>query len=375
MTDAPPAGLLPEGFRDRLPPQAEASAALLRAVVDRVASHGYARVQPPLAEFEAGMTRWLGRPSGAALLRATDPATGQGLALRPDITAQVARIAATRLADAPRPLRLGYGGPVLRARGGQLDAAREYTQAGAELIGDDGVAAASEVLRVAVEALGAAGVTALSVDLTLPELVGALAAGAWGLPPGATLAALHAALDGKDAGALGALGAGAYAPLLAATGPADAALTALRALPGEFAPLLDRVAALVAALPGVAVTIDPTERHGFEYQSWFGFSLFGGGPAGAVRGEIGRGGSYRVHHADGRSEPAVGFSLYVDALVDAGLGVAERRRILLPHGTPAAAGARLRADGWATVAALSADATPAGCSHRWDGARPVAVAT
>ena len=38
------------------------------------------------------------------------------------------------------------------------------------------------------------------------------------------------------------------------------------------------------------VTLDPTERHGFEYQSWFGFSLF----SGQASGEIGRGGSYRI---------------------------------------------------------------------------------
>ena len=44
-------GLLPEGLRDRLPPEAEAAARLLRTVMDSVASYGYERVSPPLAEF------------------------------------------------------------------------------------------------------------------------------------------------------------------------------------------------------------------------------------------------------------------------------------------------------------------------------------
>src|SRR3546814_10314948 len=51
MTKIPP-GLLPEGLSDRLPPQAEASARLVRHVLDTVASHGYQRIMPPLAEFE-----------------------------------------------------------------------------------------------------------------------------------------------------------------------------------------------------------------------------------------------------------------------------------------------------------------------------------
>ncbi|MEN9288473.1 MAG: hypothetical protein RL317_96, partial [Pseudomonadota bacterium] len=45
MTNA----LLPTGFRDRLPPEADASARLVRAVLDSVAAYGYERVQTPLA--------------------------------------------------------------------------------------------------------------------------------------------------------------------------------------------------------------------------------------------------------------------------------------------------------------------------------------
>ena len=44
-------GLLPTGFRDRLPPEADASARLVRAVLDTVALHGYERVQTLLAEW------------------------------------------------------------------------------------------------------------------------------------------------------------------------------------------------------------------------------------------------------------------------------------------------------------------------------------
>jgi len=364
------AGLLPEGLRDRLPPQAEAAATLMRGLLDHVASHGYERVQPPLVEYEEGLAGRLGGASRQELLRFVDPVSQRTLALRSDITGQVGRIAATRLAHYARPLRLGYGGPVLRVKGSQLRPEREALQMGAELIGSDSVAAVGEVLAIAVEALIAAGLTGLTIDITLPAFVAGLTV-AW---PVDDLDAVLALLDGKDVAGLRAAGAERYEPLIAAAGearPALAALAALELSPALRAQLSDAAVVIAKLGDAHAVTLDPTERHGFEYQRWIGFSFF----ADAVRGEVGRGGAYTVMHPDGHSEPAVGFSLYVDGLVDAGLGVVPARRVLLPLGT-AAAGAALRAEGWATVAALDAatDARAFRCTHVWNGVEPIAVA-
>ena len=370
MTTDIAAGLLPQGLRDRLPPQAEAAATLLRGLIDRVAAHGYERVQPPLVEYEEGLAGRLAGASRQALLRFVDPVSQRTLALRSDMTGQVGRIAATRLAHQARPLRLAYGGPVLRVKGSQLRPEREALQMGAELIGSDSVAAVGEVLGIAVEALTAAGLVGLTIDITLPTFVAELAH-AW---PVGDLDAVQALLDGKDVAGLRAAGAAAYEPLIAAAGEATAALAALRRLslaPG-LARQIDDAAAVVAALGTAhAVTLDPTERHGFEYQRWIGFSLFADG----VRGEVGRGGAYTVMHPDGGSEPAVGFSLYVDGLVDAGLGVTAPRRVLLPLGTDARAGERLRAEGWSTVAAFAPVADPHAfrCTHVWNGVEAVAI--
>ena len=364
-------GLLPEGLRDRLPPQAQALASLVRTLTDVCAAHGYERVAPPLIEYEAGLAG-----NRSERLRFTDPVSQHTLALRSDITGQVGRIAVTRLAGQARPLRLMYAGQVLRVRGDQLSPERERTQAGAELIGSDSAAAAAEVLAVALEALTTAGLARLSVDLTMPTLVADLAAAGW--PVGsATLAEVQAWLDGKDVGALRAAGADGFVPLIAAAGPVHGAVAALRQLdlPDPVLERLDATAALAdglgSAFPGITVTLDPTERHGFEYQTWLGFSLFGAG----LMAEAGRGGAYLVAHADGRTEPAVGFSLYVDGLVDLGLGQEAGRRVLLPLGTPASVGADLRRQGWITVAALEPGTTPArlGCGHVWTGSAVVAT--
>ena len=127
------------------------------------------------------------------------------------------------------------------------------------------------------------------------------------------------------------------------------------------------------------VTLDPTERHGFDYQSWFGFTIYADG----LRGALGRGGAYFILDAEGSEnlwgpagEPATGFSLYLDELIDALAGSdAPRDTLFLPLGHNAEAAARLRAVGWRTLAALSEadEAAALGCTHRLDGKETVRI--
>ena len=151
------------------------------------------------------------------------------MGLRADTTPQVARIATTRLATAPRPLRLSYAGQCLRVRGNQLAPDRQVAQAGIELIGHDSPEADAETVLVAAEALAALGLTRVSFDLTLPMLVPSLLDDA-GHRRRPTRRRWPRALDRKDAAAVARHG-GPLAPvlteLLLAAGPADRALAAL----------------------------------------------------------------------------------------------------------------------------------------------------
>ncbi|MDE2595848.1 MAG: ATP phosphoribosyltransferase regulatory subunit [Sphingomonadales bacterium] len=367
--------LLPEGLEDRLPAGAAAETRVKRAVLDALDSHGYDRVQTPTIEFEKSMASRMAGVQPRRMFRFVDPASLRTLALRSDITVQVGRIAATSLAGAQRPLRLCYAGQVLTIKGDGLDPTRERLQIGAELIGSDSVAAAAEVVAIAIEALQAAGATGISVDFTLPDLVDTLAAKAMPLAAD-RIEAVRRELDAKDAGALVAQGGEAYLPLLTAIGPFDAAIERLAAIDAGGA-LATRIAALreIAARVGsmARLTLDPSERHGFEYQSWFGFTLYADGLAGA----LGRGGTYAILGPDGAGdEPATGFSLYPDPLIDAlALGETARDTLFLPLGHDPAVAARLRAIGWRTVAALCADcdAKALGCTHRLQGGEAVAV--
>lgn len=362
MTD--PDDLLPEGLADRLPAEAALVTAAMRACLDVLDANGYDRVRPPLVEFERSMATRMDGVSPRRMFRFVDPASLRTLALRSDMTVQVGRIASTSLAGTARPLRLCYAGEVAVIRADQLDPARQKLQLGAELIGSDSAAAAGEIVSLAVEALAAAGATGISVDFTLPDLVDTLADKALPLDA-AQIDAVRRELDMKDAGALREAGGEAYLPLLYAAGPFEEAIERIAAIDAGGA-LASRIAGLrevAARIDGTArVTLDPTERHGFEYQSWFGFTIYADG----VRGALGRGGTYTIR---GREEPATGFSLYLDPLVEALDAPGQRDCLYLPIGHDRAAAARLRSEGWRTVTALADGDDPVamGCTHVLEG--------
>ena len=356
--------LLPVGLEDRLPASAARITAAMRACLGVLDAHGYDRVRPPLLEFESSLASRMRNISTRRMARFTDPASLRTLALRSDITPQIGRIAATGMKDAPRPLRLAYCGDTALIQASQLDPARERLQLGAELIGADTVAAASEIATLGIAALAGAGLGEIAIDFTLPDLVDTLAGEDGALDPDA-IEAIRRELDTKDAGGLKAAGGAAYLPLLYATGPFDEALADLRTLDagGVLATRLDALETIAAAIGDTArITLDATERHGFEYQSWFGFTLYAGG----VRGSAGRGGTYRIGGSD---EAATGFSLYLDRLAEAAREPETAPLCYLPQGHDRAAAASLREQGWRTLAQLSPDedAKALGCTHVLEG--------
>lgn len=378
--------LLPAGLMDVLPPRAAFEAATVERLVAAFARYGYERVKPPLIEFEETMLAGSGQALTIDTFRLMDPVSQRMLALRPDMTMQVARIAASRLAHRPRPLRLSYAGQVMRVRGSQLRPERQTGQVGAELVGCASPAADIEVILMAAASLAEAGVARLSVDLDLPTLVPALLADAavCPRPPAApALRRLQAALDRKDATAVRALApdigeeaAALLTRLIAATGPADSAIAQIAGLALPAAAAAERTAlaavhaGLAAAAPELTMTIDPVEHRGFEYHTGVTFSLF----SPEAPGELGRGGRYRT----AAGEAATGVTLFMDAVLAALPTPPAAPRLYVPAGEAAAA-RRSRAEGWIVVAGLEPSADPnaeacrLGCTHVWAGGaiRPV----
>ena len=380
MTDDPPPSLalLPTGVVDLLPSEAEAEAVAVGRLMKVFASHGYERVKPPLVEFADGLLAGTGAAMADMTFRIMDPDTHRMLGLRADMTPQIARIASTRLAARPRPLRLSYAGQCLRVRGSQIDPNRQVAQAGIELIGPDSPAADAEMVLLAAEALTAVGVARLSFDLTMPTFAPALLEDA-GIT-GEARAALSRALDRKDAAGVTRHGgpiAALLTELLLAAGPVASAMAVLdRAQlgPGPAA-LRDRLRATIdvirARAPGLRLTLDPLEFRAFRYHSGLCVAIFAMGRA----EEMGRGGRY-VSNED---EPATGLTLYPDAILRVCPAPAPRPRAFLPWGTTAEQGGLLRSQGYATVPALSDDPVPANeaarlhCTHILRGGSAVAL--
>lgn len=321
MTMKPSATLLPNGLVDLLPPQAELEAGTIESFMGNFNAFGYARVKPPLVEFEESL---LAEGPGQALARKTfrlmDPVSQRMMGLRADMTSQIARIANSRLAAEPRPLRLSYAGDVLRVNGTQLRPERQFCQVGCELIGEDTVDADIEVALIALKALAGAGIKGLSIDLTVPTLVENIYT-----ETGASIeerAVLDDLIEKRDEDALereNCAAAKLIAQLTGVEGTADRASNILAAIKlpvkagADVAKLLAVAKGLKDALDAyglndVQITIDPLERRGFEYQTGASFTLFALG----ARGELGRGGRYNVSIS---GETATGFTLYMDSIL------------------------------------------------------------
>jgi ATP phosphoribosyltransferase regulatory subunit len=120
------------------------------------------------------------------------------------------------------------------------------------------------------------------------------------------------------------------------------------------------VGRLQAQAPELRLTVDPLEFRGLRYHTGIAVTVFAPGR----HEELGRGGRY----LSGNGEPATGVTLFADAVLRAAPAQAARPTILLPMDTDPAQARALRAQGYATVAALEAaadmdEARRLGCSH------------
>ncbi|MDF1750357.1 MAG: ATP phosphoribosyltransferase regulatory subunit, partial [Alphaproteobacteria bacterium] len=165
--------------------------------------------------------------------------------------------------------------------------------------------------------------------------------------------------------------------LLDASGLAGPALKKLQSSPlppaaeAERARLSRVMDLLTEAVPSLALTVDPVEHRGFEYQTGLSFTLFAKG----VRGELGRGGRYSAGLDGTKTEPATGFSLYLDSVLRAVPAAARPVTVYLPADTTPAQAAALRKAGWCTLSGLTpepdiqSEARRLDCTHYFDPAQ------
>ena len=308
-----------------LPDEAERRRHISSGIMGCFARLGYAEVSPPLLEFEESL---LADGPGKALagntFRLMDPQTQRMLAVRSDMTAQIARIATSRLAHLPRPLRLSYSGEVLRIKAERTTPDRQLCQLGVELIGADSLSDDCEVALVALQALAEAGITDLTLDLNSPRLFDALLEGKSHKATDWTK--LQAAVAGKDMDGVAAIPHPQQKTLLALLGipllPTEARTAALTKISkqGDLPPtaqtalrqLMQLADTLAAAMPAIRVTIDPLEQRGFDYHEGVAFAIFSPN----LRGELGRGGRYRpIANGGDKADMSTGVTLYLERVL------------------------------------------------------------
>jgi ATP phosphoribosyltransferase regulatory subunit len=256
--------------------------------------------------------------------------TGDVVALRSDVTPQIARIVAGQRVAGTTPwpadavTRLCYAADVVRQPAGDREQT-EYHQAGVELIGDPDPAADAELVALAHEALGEAGLRNFRFDVSHRAVAGGVIDGL-GLPAEGR-AALGRLLARKDRGSV--------VELLRAHGLPAAAIEPAAALCDLFgsAAVLERardvlgdptsavgLAELEALLhhlrvvhPGAAeaVDVDLGEVRGFDYYSGLRLRVWAPG----VERPVLRGGRYDdLLGRYGTPAPATGFAIDLDAL-------------------------------------------------------------
>jgi ATP phosphoribosyltransferase regulatory subunit len=146
---------IPPGTRDVLPDEMRELRRLSRSLIEVFEARGYGEVATPAIEYDEVLARGSGR-AGESSYRFFDE-SGDLLALRSDMTVPIARLVASRYADAEPPLRLCYLASAYRAVRPQRGQMREFVQAGVELIGagaPEGTVEVVDLLEAALDAVG-----------------------------------------------------------------------------------------------------------------------------------------------------------------------------------------------------------------------------
>ncbi len=313
---------IPPGTQILIGRAAKRRRVLERAICSVFEGWSYEEIIPPIFDYYDVFIKGMGTGPEEQIYRFIDR-EGNILALRPEFTSLVAKTVATRLASAPRPIRLFYSGEVLRFEKPKGGRQREFAQIGIEHYGGAGKASDLEILLIAVEVFQRLGVQAFQINLGSVDFFGGIVDRME--LPAAQIGELKDVLNVKDQPGLEAL--------LERLPLGDRRKKILRAIPHwtggrsviEEARQLVRNPRSVEALDHLEhiysvferldlaqhLTIDLGEIRGFDYYTGILFRAY-------VRNlgfEVAGGGRYDgLPSAFGEDLPAVGFSFSLDRL-------------------------------------------------------------
>ena len=315
---------LPKGAKIYLPDEAAQKRRVEAELWNVFRKWGYREIVTSAYEYFDVLAQGTDQELQERMFKMVDRESGRLLALRADVTPQIARIVASRMREEPKPVRLAYVTNVFRYDEPHVGRYREFHQAGVELVGLPNPEGDAELIAMTVESLRALGLERFQLDVGQAEFFRGLLEDL-ALDEGRS-AELRSALGRKDLSALERIVAGLGAPA--------AATELLLALPSLYgrADVLDRAERLVknprseAALKNLAevyrlltvyglaesVLLDLGEVSGFDYYSGVHFEAYVSGLGAPLAG----GGRYDHMLARfGYDCPATGFAFEVGRIL------------------------------------------------------------
>lgn len=307
--------LLPEYIQDMLPDEAWHVEQIRAQVLGLLRQSGYQLVAPPLLEYVESLLIDGSADMDLRTFKLVDQLSGRTLAVRADITPQVARIDA-HLLNRQGVTRLCYAGNVLHTQPIGLTRTRELMQIGAELYGHSGLDSDLEIQRLMLESLHLLGISQVHLDLGHVAVFRALVQHA-NLDK-AMESALFAALQSKDSTALQSLVASLEDDLRAALlalpslyGNAPEVIARARQVLPDFPDIraaLDDLAQAAQQLESLVsgIGIDLADLRGYHYHTGMVFAAYHAGSHDAIA----LGGRYDdLGKSFGRARAATGFSM------------------------------------------------------------------
>jgi ATP phosphoribosyltransferase regulatory subunit len=364
--------LLPEYVDDMLPDEAWGIERMRAQFLDLMRVSGYQLVAPPLLEYAESLLIDGSADMDLRTFKLVDQLSGRTLALRADITPQVARIDA-HLLNHQGVARLCYAGSVLHTQPIGLTRTRELLQIGAELYGHGGLESDLEIQQLMLQSLALLGVKNVHLDLGHVGVFRALASHA--KLDGNNESRLFTALQSKDGASLQMLAQpldaavrNAMLSLPTLYGNCDDVLANARKMLPDYAGIrsaLDDLQAISTKLQPLvsSVGIDLADLRGYHYHSGMVFAAYHAGSHDAIA----LGGRYDdLGKCFGRARAATGFSMDLRQLYRLLPPQTARPGIRAPRLDDTALSdkiGQLRASGEAVVVDLLADANLRGELH------------
>jgi ATP phosphoribosyltransferase regulatory subunit len=313
---------IPPGTQLLIGQAARRRRALERTICSVFEGWSYEEIVPPIFDYYDVFIKGMGTGLEEKVYRFIDR-DGNVLALRPEFTSLVAKTVVTRLAKAPKPVRLYYSGEVLRFEKPKGGRQREFAQMGIEHFGSSGKSADIEVLLIAVEVFEKLGIPDYQINLGSVDFFGGIVDRIE--LPDAQIAELKGVLNLKDQSGLEALlgkltleerRKNILRAIPHLTGDRTVLLEARRLVRNDRSiQAIDHLEQIYAVFEklGLArhLTMDFGEIQGFDYYTGILFRVY----VPQLGFEVANGGRYDGLPATfGEDLPAVGFSFSLDRL-------------------------------------------------------------